>query len=208
MREIRARQSMKKYIVPAIVLMLVAISILIRYAITAPARGAARDLEAINGITVGKMTEAELLGRSAFQTIDRHCAEADCIYHTERTNNFLKGLHLAPFTFFGAAVWVRDGMVVQVDMFLNREGLTPISLSQKRALPAECASNPCVKPLVTPNKKLVKIQILFTDESEFRNRMPEALQASCMSRIHGCNTYNELMPLARELGLDAVAASK
>ena len=84
---------MKKYIVLTVVIALVAGLIFIWYEIAAPARAAARDLEAINDITVGKMTEAELLGRSAFQTIDRHCAEADCIYHMERTNNFLRGLH-------------------------------------------------------------------------------------------------------------------
>jgi hypothetical protein len=186
----------------------VAVLIFIQYAILAPAYAAARDLQAINGITVGKMTEAELLGRSAFQTVDRHCAEADCIYHTERMNNFLRGLHLAPSTFFGTAVWVRNGMVVQVDVFVNREGLTPIFLRQTRALPAGCVSNPCVKPFVLPNKKLAKIQIMFTDESEFRNRMPEALQTACLSRMHGCSTNDELMPLARGLNLDSIGSLK
>jgi hypothetical protein len=199
---------MKKYIVPIVVMGVVAVLIFIQYAILAPAYAAARDLQAINGIAVGKMTEAELLGRSAFQTVDRHCAEADCIYHTERMNNFLRGLHLAPSTFFGTAVWVRNGMVVQVDVFVNREGLTPIRLSQKSALPAECASNPCVKPFVLPNKKLAKIEIMFNNESDFRNRMPEALQTACLSRMHGCSTNDELMPLARGLNLDALRALK
>jgi hypothetical protein len=199
---------MKKYIVPIVVMGVVAVLIFIQYAILAPAYAAARDLKAINGITVGKMTEAELLGRSAFQTVDRHCAEADCIYHTERMNNFLQGLHLAPSTFFGTAVWVRNGMVVQVDVFVNREGLTPIRLSQKSALPAECASNLCVKPFVLPNKKLAKIEIMFNNESDFRNRMPEALQTACLSRMHGCSTNDELMPLARGLNLDALRALK
>jgi hypothetical protein len=199
---------MKKYIVPIIVMGVVAVLIFIQYAILAPAYAAARDLEAINGIAVGKMTEAELLGRSAFQTVDRHCAEADCIYHTERMNNFLRGLHLAPSTFFGTAVWVRNGMVVQVDVFVNREGLTPLRLSQKSALPAECASNPCVKPFVLPNKKLAKIEIMFNNESDFRNRMPEALQTACLSRMHGCGSYQDLLPLARGLDLDALPALK
>lgn len=199
---------MKKYIVPIVVMGVVAVLIFIQYAILAPAYAAARDLEAINGIAVGKMTEAELLGRSAFQTVDRHCAEADCIYHTERMNNFLRGLHLAPSTFFGTAVWVRNGMVVQVDVFVNREGLTPIRLSQKSALPAECASNPCVKPFVLPNKKLAKIEIMFNNESDFRNRMPEALQTACLSRMHGCGSYQDLLPLARGLNLDALPALK
>ena len=192
---------MKKYIVPTVVITLVAALILIAYTIAAPARAAARDLEAINGITVGRMTEAELLGRSAFQKVDRHCAEADCIYHTERMNSFLRLLHLAPSTFFGVAVWVRNGMVVQVDVFVSREGLTPIRLSQKSALPAECASNPCVKHFVLPNKKLVKIDILFNNESDFRNRMPEAVQTACLSRMRGCTSYEELMPLGRGLNL-------
>jgi hypothetical protein len=199
---------MKKYIVPIVVMGVVAVLVFIQYAILAPAYAAARDLQAINGITVGKMTEAELLGRSAFQTVDRHCAEADCIYHTERMNSFLRGLHLAPSTFFGTAVWVRNGMVVQVDVFVNREGLTPIFLRQTRALPAGCVSNPCVKPFVLPNKKLAKIQIMFTDESEFRNRMPEALQTACLSRMHGCSTNDELMPLARGLNLDSIGSLK
>ena len=199
---------MRKYIVPTVVITLVAALILIAYAITAPARAAARDLEAINGITVGKMTEAELLSRSAFQKVDRHCAEADCVYHTERTNNFLKLLHLAPFTFFGTAVWVRNGMVVEVDVFENREGLPPSSLRQERALPAGCTSNPCVKPLIPPNKKLASVWIMFNNESDFRNRMPEAMQTACLSRMHGCSSYEELMPLARGLNLDALAALK
>jgi hypothetical protein len=199
---------MKKYIVPIVVMGVVAVLIFIQYAILAPAYAAARDLQAINGIAVGKITEAELLGRSAFQTVDRHCAEADCIYHTERMNNFLRGLHLAPSTFFGTAVWVRNGMVVQVDVFVNREGLTPLRLSQKSALPAECASNPCVKPFVLPNKKLAKIEIMFNNESDFRNRMPEALQTACLSRMHGCGSYQDLLPLARGLNLDALPALK
>jgi hypothetical protein len=199
---------MKKYIVPIVVMGVVAVLIFIQYAILAPAYAAARDLQAINGIAVGKMTEAELLGRSAFQTVDRHCAEADCIYHTERMNDVLRRLHLAPSTFFGTAVWVRNGMVVQVDVFVNREGLTPIRLSQKSALPAECASNPCMKPFVLPNKKLAKIEIMFNNESDFRNRMPEALQTACLSRMHGCSTNDELMPLARGLNLDALRALK
>jgi hypothetical protein len=205
--EARSNQ-MKKYLIPIIVLGLVASGILIRYQIVAPARAAARDLEAINGIAVGKMTETELLGRNAFQTIDRHCAEADCIYHTERTNNFLKRLHLAPFTFFGTAVWVRNGMVVQVVVFVNREGLTPISFAQKTSLPAECTSDPCVKQLILPNKKLASIRVVFNNESELRNRMPEAIQTACLSRIHGCSSYEELTPLAKGLNLDAIAALK
>lgn len=140
--------------------------------------------------------------------MDRRCFEADCSYHTERMNGFLQRLHLAPITFFGIAVSVRNGMVMQVAVFIVRQGLTPISLTQTTALPTECTANPCVKQLVRPNKKPLNIKVMFNNESEFRDRMPEAFQTACLSRLHGCRTYEELLPLARELNIAAVATSK
>jgi hypothetical protein len=199
---------MKKYLIPIIVLGLVAIAISVRYAIVAPARAAARDLEAINGITVGKTTEAELLGRPAFQKIDRRCFQAECGYHTERMNTFLSSLGLAPRAFFGTAVMVRDGLVTQVSVHISNGTRVPLSLSQKMPLPEGCSSNPCVKPAILPTKALVTIMVVFNNESEFRNRMPEAIQTACLSRLHGCGTYEELTPLARELNLDAIVLIK
>ncbi len=106
--------------------------IFVRYEIVAPARAAARDLEAINGITVGKTTEAELLGRPAFQKMDRQCFLAECGYHTERMNTFLSSLGIwRRVTFFGTAVMVRDGLVTQVSVFMSNGTLPPIALSQK-----------------------------------------------------------------------------
>jgi hypothetical protein len=198
---------MKKYIVPTIVIFLVAAGIFIRYEIVAPARAAARDLEAINGITVGKTTEAELLGRDAFQKMDRRCFQAECGYHTERMNTFLSSLGLAPRTFFGTSVMVRDGMVVQVAVFIANGTRPPFSLSQKMLLPEGCTSSPCVKPAILPTKVIVSIMVLFNSESEFRNHMPQAIQTACLSRIHGCATYDELTPLARELNLETIARS-
>jgi hypothetical protein len=58
---------MKKYLIPIIVLGLIACGIFIRYQILAPARAVMNDLVAVNGLTAGKTTEAELLARSAFQ---------------------------------------------------------------------------------------------------------------------------------------------
>lgn len=199
---------MKKYTVPTIILILIAAGIFIRYEIMAPARAAARDLEAINGITVGKTTEAELLGRAAFQKMDLQCSYGECFYDTQRTNSFLSALGLAPHAFFGTIVMVRDGMVTQVSVFMSNGTRPPLSLSQKMPLPAGCASSPCVKPVIVPTKVMINIGIVFNNESEFRNRMPEAIQTSCLSRLHGCSTYDELAPLARGLNLDAIAALK
>jgi hypothetical protein len=196
---------MKKYIVPSIVFIVIAAGIFIRYEIVAPARAAARDLEAINGITVGKTTEAELLGRSAFQKMDVQCSMGYCFYYTGRANHFLRKLGLAPPAFFGTRVVVRDGLVTQVSVYISNGTRVPLSLSQKMPLPEGCSSSPCVKPAVLPTKALVSIMILFNNESEFRNRMPEAIQTACLSRIHGCSTYDELMPLSKGLNLQADA---
>jgi hypothetical protein len=131
---------MKKYLIPIIILCIVAAGIFLRYRIVSPARALALDLQAINGITVGKTSEAELLGRPAFQTIDRRCFGANCDYHVERSNSFLSRLHLAPHIFVGTDVGVRDGMVTRVSVFLARQGLTPVVISQNEKLPAGCAS--------------------------------------------------------------------
>jgi hypothetical protein len=199
---------MKKYVVPTVVLMLVVALIFIRYEIMAPARAAADDLEAINKITVGETTEAELLGRSAFQKMGLQCSMGSCFYYTVRANHFLRNLGLAPNTFFGTRVGVRDGLVTQVSVYISNGKRPPLSLSQRMPLPEGCFSSLCVKPAILPTKTLASIMVLFNNESEFRNRMPETIQTACLSRLHGCPTYDELTPFARELNLDAVAALK
>jgi hypothetical protein len=198
---------MKKYLIPTIGSVVVAALIFVRYEIVSPARAAARDLDAINGITVGKTTEAEWLGRPAFQKMDLQCFTGDCFYHTERTNRFLGRLGLAPRTLVNTIVMVRDGMVTEVSVFMSNGTRPPLTLSQRMTLLPGCASSPCVKPVVLPTKVMVNIMILFNNESEFRNRMPEAVQTACLSRIHGCSTYDELTPLAKGLNLDTIARS-
>ena len=197
---------MKKYIVPSVVFIVIAAGIFVRYEIVGPARAAARDLQAINGITVGKTTEAELLGRAPFQKMGVQCSMGYCFYYTGRANYFLRKLGLAPPVFLGTRVVVRDGLVTEVSVYISNGTRVPLSLSQKMPLPEGCSSNPCVKPAILPTKALVSIMILFNNESEFRNRMPEAIQTACLARLHGCSTYDEIMPLARGLNLDAIAS--
>jgi hypothetical protein len=200
---------MKRYLVPTIVLVLVtAAGIFIRYEIAAPARAAALNLEAINGITVGETTEAELLGRSAFQKIDRQCFEAECFYHMETENKFLSILHLAPKIQMSTAVSVRDGMVTSVLVVAIKWGLPPISLRQALKMPPECSSDPCARRMAPPNKVLASISIVFTKDSAIRNQMPESVNPECFSRLHGCSTYAELLPATKSLNLDAIAALK
>jgi hypothetical protein len=73
------------------------------------------------------------------------------------------------------------------------------------ALPVECTSSPCITRAVLPTKAVVGVMVLFNNESELRNRMMEAAQPACLSRLHGCSTYDELMPLAKGLNLQADA---
>src|SRR5438874_11504716 len=115
-RQGRPPYRMKKYLIPIIVLGLAASGIFIRYEIVSPARTAARDLVAINGLTVGKTTEAELLARSVFQTADQKCYGPMCLYHMETENVLLNRMHLAPRSFFSAIVMVHEGMVTEVSV--------------------------------------------------------------------------------------------
>lgn len=196
---------MKKYLIPVAVLLLLGSVLFIRHAVAAPAKAAALDLEAINGITVGKTTEAELLSRSAFQTMDHRCFEADCVYHTERQNSLLSRLHMAPHMFLYTAVMVRYGTVTRVSVIVRRAGLLPVSVTQTSDLPAGCAGDPCSQPLRVPSKAVMGNRILFSTGSDFRNRMPEAFEPMCLSRLRGCNTYEELVPLAKGLHLEPSA---
>jgi hypothetical protein len=190
-----------KYLISIIIIAVVAAGIFVRYLIISPARSLVLDLEAINGLTVGKTSEAELLGRRAFQTMDRRCFGANCDYHVERSNNFLARLHLAPRMFVGTEVGVRDGMVTHVSIILVRQGLLPVVISQKEKLPADCASNPCIKSFTTPAKVPFNFLVMFDNESELYNHIPAMVNTACLSRLHGCKSYSELAPVAKELDL-------
>jgi len=175
----------------------------IKHVIAAPARATERNLAAINRLTVGNTTEAELLARKEFQTVERKCFQDLCFYQMEAENVFLNRLHLAPVTRTLTVVRVRDGLVTEVLVFTIRAGLPAISLRQVPKMPPGCGSSPCVQRRVLPNKVLVGIGITFSSESGIRNHIPEAVSSECLSRLHGCNTYAELMPITKNLNLEA-----
>jgi hypothetical protein len=192
---------MKKYLIPAIILLLIGSAVYIRHQILAPARAAARDLEALNGLTVGKTTEAELLSRDAFQTEELNCFGEVCMYRTQRENKLLSALHLAAPASLITTVTVRNGLVTHVNVNMSRAGMLPLAVSQTGSLPAGCVS-PCVSKAF-PATKFWGVNFLLGPESEFRNRWPQIFDAQCLSRLRGCNSYSEVMPLAKELNLDA-----
>ncbi|MGE5322783.1 MAG: hypothetical protein ACM3SW_07970 [Actinomycetota bacterium] len=177
--------------------------ILILYLINAPARAAAQNLAAINGITVGRTTEADLLRRPQFQTLPRKCFGAACDYGMGVDNSFLSRLHLARPTSLWTIVEVSDGMVTRVSVIGWVRGRPGVSLSQVNQV-TDCDYSPCVKALITPNHVMQSTRISFTSQSDIRNHIPEAVDVRCFSRIHGCDTVEEMMPLMR--GLSAKAA--
>jgi hypothetical protein len=197
---------MRKYLLVMSILVAVVVGTLfVRHAILAPARAAAFNLAAINGITVGQTTEAELLRRTAFQTVDRECYQADCFYHMETENKFLGRLHLAPDVYMSTGVSVTNGLVTGVLVFTMKTGQPAISFRQPEKMPSGCNSDPCVQRLMLPNKTLTGISIQFSSASDLRNHVPELVNSECFSRLHGCKTAAEFVPITKNMNLEAAA---
>lgn len=175
----------------------------VAYGIAAPAKAAAANLAAINGITVGQTTEADLLRRPQFQELERTCFGAECMYGMMAENKFLNRLHLAPRTSLWTMVTVRDGVVIKVSVIGWRVGSPGVSLSQVMDV-KDCDHSPCIKDLITPNLVFQSTRVSFDSRSEIRNHMPEAVNSACLSRLHGCQSNNELMPVLRDIKVAAV----
>lgn len=178
------------------------VTVLILYLIHAPAKVAAQNLAAINGITVGQTTEADLLRRPQFQTLARKCFGASCDYAMGVDNRFLSRLHLARPMSLWTMVEVRDGMVTRVSVLAWIRGRPAAALRQVTQL-TDCPASPCMKQLIPPNHVLAGTRISFDGQSELRNHIPEAVDVRCFSRIHGCDTVEELMPLMRAIKIVA-----
>jgi hypothetical protein len=192
----------KLVIVLAGVVLMVAGAVTLWGLIKAPDRAAARNIAALNSLTVGQTTEAELLSRPQFQKVERMCIQETCIYHMEAQNTVLYHLRLAPRTFLRTAVYVRDGMVTGVSIFTSRAGWPGISVSQVEALPEGCAGSPCFLPGTVPHPSMAQVRIFVDGQSEVRNHMPETVNTECLSRLRGCVQYGEFVPLTKLFKLD------
>lgn len=198
-----------KYLVAVVVVVVVAgSSIFIRYTILTPTWEAASNLEAVNGLVVGQTTEAELLGRSAFQKIEESCSHGNCIYHMETDNSLLSKLHLAPKTRMATAVFVHNGLVSGVLVSTKKAGLPVISLRQIKEIPADCSSDPCIRRLMPANRVAAGISILFSNASAMHNHLPDAVNAGCFSRLRGCATSADLVPVIRNIDLETISSIK
>jgi len=193
---------MKKYsILPIILAVVLTGAMALWMAIQTPARAVERNLAALNSLTAGETSEAELLSRKEFQNINRMCFQATCLYHLQVENNLLSRLHLAPRIFMWAIVDVRDGVVTGVSVSTTKSGLPSITVTQVQRLPKECSATPCVKPLMLSNKTLMGVSVMFDHHSDLRNQFPKLINAQCWARLHGCATYAEVIPLLQRLNL-------
>lgn len=192
----------KRYLIVAISLGFAIGSWFFWRAVMAPANAAARNLLAMNSLAAGETTEAELLQRPEFQKLERHCDQELCFYHTEAQNTLLSSLHLAPRTFVGTTVMVRDGLVVESAVFIMHDGVTPVTFRQVGRLPQDCQADPCIQYIRPPNKVLMNIRVLFDRQSDLRNRMPEVVNTRCLAQIRGCGSYRELVPMMMELNVE------
>ena len=195
---------MKKYsILPISLAVVFSGAVALWMAIQAPARAVERNLAAINALTVGETSEAEMLSRKEFQNIDRVCHQETCSYNMEVDNNLLSRLHLAPRMSMWTVVRVRDGLVMSVSVWVNvsKSGLPSVLVAQVQTLPKECSAAPCVKPWMLPNKTLMSVSIMFDHQSDLRNQLPHVINPQCWARLHGCATYAEVIPLLQKLNL-------
>jgi hypothetical protein len=168
------------------------------YFISAPAQSAAENLAAINFITVGQTTETDLWMRPEFKNQQPQCYGAECLYHLRVENQFLSRVHLARRTSLVTMVKVREGLVTEVSVIEWRQGRPQLWLHQVAEKP-ECSSSPCVEKLVLPTKALVGIRITFDSHSDLRNRIPQSVNSECFSRIGGCKSDTEFMPVLKEV---------
>ena len=197
----------KYWIAAGILLVVATTGVFISYKILAPARKAASYLEAINGLTVGKTTDAELLQRDAFQKAEESCSQGECRYFMVTENKLLGQLHLAPKLHFATIVSVREGLLASVIVFTWKEGQPAISLRQADQMPAGCNSEPCVKLIMPPTKVVMGVSINFSSNSALRNQMPAMINVACLSRLHGCQTLGEFMPIAKSMNLEPVISA-
>lgn len=179
----------------------------IAYRIISPGREAASYLVAVNDLTVGKTTEAELLKRDAFQKAEEHCTQGECVYYMVAENKFLSQFHLAPRMYMSTAVFVHEGLVSGVVVYTRLKGQPGISLRQRSQLSAACSTDPCVGRMMRVNKAS-GITVDFSSNSALRNQMQAAVNTSCFSQLHGCQSLSELIPIAKTMNLEpAISAS-
>lgn len=193
------KNTSRKYAVTVILSIALAGTLAIFYLIVAPARAAAENLSAINDITVGQTTETDLWRHPEFKNQQPQCYGADCLYHMEVENQFLSRVHLARRTRLATMVKVREGLVTEVSVIEWREGLPQLWLNQVAEKP-ECSSSPCLEKLILPTKALVGLRITFDSHSDLRNRMPQSVSSECFSRIGGCKSDADFMPILKEVG--------
>jgi hypothetical protein len=174
-------------------------------AVTAPSREAGDCLAQLNGVRVGKTTEAELLSKPFFQNSPRRCSNDMCFYNLFASNEWPAKLHLAPSTDIGIIVQVQDGVVFHLwvyGMIQFKDSTASLTLDQMSS--ASCSLKPCIhrdfldKTRYRP-RTMSSVKVTFDGTSDIPDQMSTAVNVSCLYRLRGCSSVEELLPLAGRL---------
>jgi hypothetical protein len=177
------------------------------WAVAAPRRQALDCLTQLKGVRVSRTTEADLLSRPFFQKSARLCTNNVCSYSLFATNTWLSLVHLAPATEIGVIVQVKDGLVFHVWVFGNiffKDSISSVTLDQVPA-GSSCGPRPCVtRDYRTKDRysshSISAVKVTFDENSDVSDQLSTGVNVSCLSRLRGCSSADELLPLAGRLG--------
>jgi len=194
----------KKIFIAGCVIIAIGVAAFAR-AVTGPGREAQAFLTQLNGVRVGKTTEGELLSRPFFQNSPRRCSNDICFYNLFANNEWPARLHLAPSTSIGITVQVQDGMVFHVWVYgmIQFKDSTPSMTLDQMSSPS-CRLKPCIhrdfldKTRYRP-RTMSGVKVTFDGTSDIPDQMSTAVNVSCLYRLRGCSSIEELLPLAGRL---------
>jgi hypothetical protein len=197
---------MKKNLLIAISLTIVAGIVFLARMVAAPSKEASSFLSQLDGVTAGKTTEAELLAKPAFQNLPRRCNNSECSYDFHAENLWLSRLHLAASAEIVIQVTVQDGLVVHVRSYgaiVDKKSMSLVAVIQDPSRKG-CGANPCIRRASKPPQRYNRfsfssVTIEFNGDSNLRNQVSQAFNPSCLSRWLGCRNVDELIPLIDHL---------
>jgi hypothetical protein len=126
------------------------------------------------------------------------CIASGCQYEVMLSNQVLAEIHLAPYTALRSAFWVKDGIVESNSMEFWTAG------SQHRMVVTSVLTKYCdqcdsfnVIPCEDSMELGTSGSVEIGYKSAVRNkRTALALDTSCLTKLHGCDTIGELLPTA------------
>ena len=126
------------------------------------------------------------------------CTASGCQYEVMLSNRVLAEIHLAPYTALRSAFWVKDSVVESNSMEFWTAG-SQHHMVVMGVLTKYC--DQCDSFNVIPCEDSMELGTSGSVEIGYRStvrnkRTALALDTSCLTRLHGCDTIGELLPSA------------